>query len=315
MSFWHKILAQLSDALPIKIWFWRFTGIAAAMALVSVVQAERGPAEAQVFGNGIGPGASEFGLSTNSAPVDLVSASAYGNWAFGVLSTPPPGLGFLALTETALLVRLNDVRVQFGLSRINGSNELQKVARAHAVDMIERGFFDHVNPEGRGPGDRVGIIDRQFVGTTGENIARMGGSISKNENPLAAQFHQNWMESEGHRENILTEDWSAVGIGVAYREGNVVAVQLFGNEMVRLLRPAPTLVRRGQRLDLASAGIGAPAQLFDLWDPVRMVAIGRPLQISSGTIGAPVGTYNLRFYFPEGFTGFRIFNGPLLSVQ
>lgn len=251
--------------------------------------------------------------------LDIRSTEAYGNWAYSVLNTPPAGVGFMVMAEADILERANQVRGRAGLARVNGSAELQAVARVHAIDMMQRGFFNHVNPEGRGPADRVAIIDRSFIGTTGENIATIGGSITRDEISLASQFHNNWMSSDGHRQNILRGDWTALGVGVAYRDGKVVAVQVFGNEKARLAQPAPIRVGRGEGFDLRARGPGAPAQLFDLWDPVRMISAGRPEQIGNGLVrgafAVASGVYNIRFYFAEGAGRFEIFNGPQILVQ
>ncbi len=250
---------------------------------------------------------------------DIRSLESYGNWAYQVLAQPPTGIGFMANAEADILAQTNQTRAQSGLTSVIGSAQLQAVARVHAIDMLERGFFNHVNPEGRGPADRVGILDRSFIGTTGENIASKSGFFERDEAGLARQFHNNWMGSEGHRQNILRGNWTALGVGVAYRDGAVVAVQVFGNEKARLEQPAPISVRRGEGLDLRARGGNATPQLFDLWDPVRMRTVGRPMQIGSGLIDGALavaaGTYSVRFYFAEGAGRFQIFTGPRLIVR
>jgi uncharacterized protein YkwD len=49
--------------------------------------------------------------------------------------------------------------------------ELLPAARAHALDMLERGYVNHMTPGGLDPGDRVALLHRRLVGSVGENLA------------------------------------------------------------------------------------------------------------------------------------------------
>ncbi len=84
---------------------------------------------------------------------------------------------------------------------------LTDVAVAHSQDMIDRNFFDHVNPDGKGPGDRLtaaGYIWSAY----GENIAWVFS---------LDQFHEILFLSEtGHRQSMLSEAYLEVGIGLRY---------------------------------------------------------------------------------------------------
>jgi hypothetical protein len=71
---------------------------------------------------------------------------------------------------------------------------LTAAARAHSLDMATRNFFDHVNPDGQSPTDRAHAAG--YGGTAGENIA--GGYSTLD------AVHQAWMESVGHRKNVLS---------------------------------------------------------------------------------------------------------------
>lgn len=71
---------------------------------------------------------------------------------------------------------------------------LTTAARAHSLDMAQRDFFDHVNPDGLDPTDRVNAAG--YGGTAGENIAAGYSSID--------EVHAAWLESLGHRKNVLS---------------------------------------------------------------------------------------------------------------
>jgi uncharacterized protein YkwD len=85
---------------------------------------------------------------------------------------------------------------------------LRCAARAHSKDMIDRKFFDHTNPSGEGPSQRVtktGFVWRSW----GENIAAG--------NATAAQTMQQWLTSAGHCQNLMNGGYRQIGVG--YRPG------------------------------------------------------------------------------------------------
>lgn len=95
-------------------------------------------------------------------------------------------------------------------------------ARAHAVDMATHDFFDHTNQQGQSPFDRMEAAGYQFT-TAGENIA--AGSDT------AEGTMQQWMNSTGHCENIMSGAFTDIGVGYAFDEGNQyqhIWVQNFG---------------------------------------------------------------------------------------
>lgn len=81
---------------------------------------------------------------------------------------------------------------------------LRCAARIHSKDMDERSFFDHTNPSGESPFDRMGLAGYSYF-TAGENIA--GGS------PDAAGTMDQWMNSDGHCSNIMNPDFTEIGVG------------------------------------------------------------------------------------------------------
>jgi len=100
----------------------------------------------------------------------------------------------------------NAVRAQRGLDPFAWDDRVAEAARKHSEDMAARGFFDHVNPDGDMPWDRLEAAGIPFR-AAGENIA--AGQTD------AIEAHHAWMNSEGHRNNILS-DLRALGVGVAF---------------------------------------------------------------------------------------------------
>ncbi len=112
-----------------------------------------------------------------------------------------------ASSEQQVLVLLNQIRQQHGLSNFTASTPLRNAARFHSADMLKRGFFDHDSPT-EAWGTRV---SRYVKGVTiGENIAWGTGSFGTPEG-LVTQ----WMNSPPHRRIILTAGLHRVGLGIA----------------------------------------------------------------------------------------------------
>lgn len=113
---------------------------------------------------------------------------------------------------------MNADRRANGLSDLKVSAAVTAVARSHAQDMVGRNFFSHTNPDGKTPSDRLEAAGISYS-AAGENIA-------KNTSVQAAET--SFMNSSGHRANILNSNYTTVGIGVAYDSaGNVYVVQDF----------------------------------------------------------------------------------------
>ncbi len=106
--------------------------------------------------------------------------------------------------EGALLILLNNERINTGLKPLKSDLKLKEVALAHGQDMFKRGYFSHINPENLSPFDRLEKAGIQFL-AAGENLAFA---------PTVETAHQGLMQSPGHKANILSPDFGKVGIGV-----------------------------------------------------------------------------------------------------
>lgn len=112
-----------------------------------------------------------------------------------------------AVDETAekeMFFLVNAQRQQNGKRPLAMNALLQKVARAHARDMLERGYFSHYTPEGLSPFDRMAQYEVAYS-FAGENLAF---------SPNVQLAMQGLMNSPGHRENILSPHFGKIGIGV-----------------------------------------------------------------------------------------------------
>jgi uncharacterized protein YkwD len=99
---------------------------------------------------------------------------------------------------------------------------LLPVARDYSRRMAEEHFFSHNDPDGRTVRERVGEADIKWR-MVGENLAYSNGYV----NPVAASLH-GWMESPGHRANILEPDYRLTAIGAWIgSDGTVFFTEIF----------------------------------------------------------------------------------------
>lgn len=110
-------------------------------------------------------------------------------------------------TESQVLVLLNDIRHQHGLSTLRGSVALRNSARAHSSDMLKHGYFEH-NSRSESFDKRI----RRYLKSplVGENIAWGTGEYGTAEGIVHL-----WMHSPSHRHIILMPSLHRVGLGVA----------------------------------------------------------------------------------------------------
>lgn len=140
-----------------------------------------------------------------------------------------PFLGILHLPEVedAVCRLSNDVRRNHGFSFLEKDGALRTIARAHCDDMLRRKFFSHVNPDGLSPKDRVIPSFPRPIYRLGENIWKSFNQPLTDPELLARLIVDTWMKSPGHRDNILRPDFTHLNVGVAVRNREIFATQLF----------------------------------------------------------------------------------------
>lgn len=106
--------------------------------------------------------------------------------------------------EQSMFTLVNNERTTRGLKALIFSESLAQVGRDHCKDMFKRGYFSHHTPEGLSPFDRMEQANITFT-YGGENLALA---------PNSSLAMKGLMESEGHRENILSKNFGKVGVGV-----------------------------------------------------------------------------------------------------
>lgn len=128
--------------------------------------------------------------------------------------------------EERIHERVNAIRSEHDLSQLDHDDEIASTARTYSHDMGERDYFSHVSPEGESPADRLDEYPSE-CSAVGENLALVGTRGAADADEIAERVVQGWMNSEGHRENILTARWDSQGIGVYIDGDRVYATQNF----------------------------------------------------------------------------------------
>lgn len=115
----------------------------------------------------------------------------------------PSGSSVLAI-EREVVELVNQIRASYGLGKLTLNEELSRVARIKAEDMAKNRYFSHTSPTYGSPFDMIRSFGISYR-TAGENIA-MGYSTAK-------AVVDAWMNSEGHRANILNASFTQIGVG------------------------------------------------------------------------------------------------------
>jgi len=131
---------------------------------------------------------------------------------------------------------INIERQDYGLSPLSYDTQLADIARAHSQDMAERNYFSHYNPEGDGPTERAikagypvhkeqgggwysdGIAENIYQNNLYDGITYYDNVPEydwNSQSEIASSTVTGWMNSPGHRQNILSSSYDKEGIGVA----------------------------------------------------------------------------------------------------
>jgi len=156
-------------------------------------------------------------------------------------STPSPEPINVTWLETRVHELINAQRTKNGLNELRWNDALANAARKHSVDMATRNYIAHDSPEGHDLTWRYTQEGFVCLSTYGENInqewtfdttwysTRVGATIEwKTQEQIAQNIVADWMNSEGHRKNILMPAFGTEGIGIAVTsEGKVYANEDF----------------------------------------------------------------------------------------
>jgi uncharacterized protein YkwD len=173
-------------------------------------------------------------------PVTTPAVEGYsnlGSWKASCLDILPPATyqnPSLAAWADEVFTRVNTARTGAGLPALARSHGLDRIAQAQARDMALRNYFSHTNPDGQLPWDRLamaGLKDYASVHATSD-IAYNGVAENAAKGQESAEAIVNgWLQSPGHRANLMNSRYGYVGTGVYYDptdlEMPIHAIQLY----------------------------------------------------------------------------------------
>nr|WP_303647559.1 CAP domain-containing protein [Haloarchaeobius amylolyticus] len=128
-----------------------------------------------------------------------------------------------AAIEAAIHAQVNDVRAERGLRPLVFDSSLAEVSRYHSGDMAENDYVGHVSPAGESVLDRYLEFrydcriraDGESVVYGGENVFYVSFTgVNYSDEDIATRAVEGWMNSTGHRENLLSDYWYREGVGV-----------------------------------------------------------------------------------------------------
>ncbi|OEH92873.1 hypothetical protein BFG57_02240 [Bacillus solimangrovi] len=125
--------------------------------------------------------------------------------------------------EKEIFFLTNKERVKQGLKPFILDVNVSKVAQIKSADMYNKSYFDHTSPTYGSPFEMMKQFNIEYI-AAGENIAAGYSS--------AVEVTNGWMKSQGHRENILNEDFTRIGIGYYEADNNyrTYYTQLFSKQ-------------------------------------------------------------------------------------
>jgi len=229
---------------------------------------------------------------------------------------------FADISSQALANLTNETRQDYGLAILNTNPKLEAAAQQKAQDMINKGYFAHFSPSGTSPWYWMTQSGYQYK-YAGENLAI---NFIDSQEALNA-----WMDSTGHRENILNPNYKEIGIAVvtgkfdASGQDKTVVVQLFGSPSItatkKETKPAtkttPTKTETAQKPSVAAETTTALTQnkeVENLSTTPTTTESKIPLNVAIATNKKLVHTvdrsfsYGISFLGIIGVTGVSIFS-------
>ena len=152
-------------------------------------------------------------VSSGEGAISLEGAAGLESPAQGAPSGCAASDANAAQFATEVLALVNQERAANGLGAVTLNAQLTQAAQGHSFDMGCNFFLSHTGSDGSDPGARIDATGYYWL-TWGENVAA-GYST-----PAAAM--NGWMNSPGHRANILDGSFTEMGIGYAYNSGDTV---------------------------------------------------------------------------------------------
>jgi len=182
------------------------------------------------------------------------------------------------LTQAGVIQWTNVQREERGLAPLRESKDLNAAALLKAKDILAGQYFEHISPSGEGVKDLVELVGYEFI-AIGENLAL--GNF-KDDQALV----QGWMDSPGHRANILNQQYQEIGVAVLQIEfegrSTWLAVQHFGLPLSACPRPSEDLeaeiIENREQLESLQAALSGLKEEIESMKPKRGEAYSQKVE-------------------------------------
>ncbi len=173
-----------------------------------------------------------------------------------VAIAPAASVEASAITAPTIISLANAARREGGLAELTPNSLLSQAAQNKANDMMSRQYFSHNTPTGETPWTFIKAVGYSYV-SAGENLAT---NFREAESVQAA-----WMNSPGHRANIMNATFQEIGIGISQGTFNgsetTIVVQMFGTPIAQKVEmpTTPTAVEKPAPAAAAPTPVVTPA--------------------------------------------------------
>lgn len=206
----------------------------------------------------------------------------------------------------ALLRATNAARAAAGVAPLAPDPELARAAQAHAADMCDRAYVEHLAPEGFDPSHRLGVLARRRIGSAAENIA-----YSRHVEAVGADHLMGlWRKSPPHWRNLVNPSHALAGVGAVRNGQRTYAVALYGRPAGALGADLPFQLHEEAALVRALARSSPPVDSFSLTDPTSERLLAAPAPADSPPRLAR-GVYELRPRRALGLGRVEVLWGPI----
>jgi hypothetical protein len=205
-------------------------------------------------------------------------------------------------------------------------DRLRTIARDHSAAMYEQRLLGHVLADGVGPGQRVAHQHRTLFALIAENVVFQQNGLNGD---LADRLVQRWMESPGHRRNILAP-YEVLEIGCHGDRTIMFCTQLFASSVARLTTRIPFRHAPGDELTIRlaerpaeglaghrdRAGGAHRVSLAPAGETPSDSGVAMERGVARLTLPSSAGLYELHLWTPEadGSLRYEVVGGPFICV-
>ena len=173
----------------------------------------------------------------------------------------------LRVVEKAIVHHTNKERQKHNLSKVRGNNQLVKAARSHADWCAGRNRMTHNGRGGSQPWERARqagypsqVVSENMWQQHGRNNTTYGSRFRwQGDWQFGKAAVITWMNSPGHRANLLNPRWTEIGVGLSRHNAHTMLVQMFGDE------PAPLPKIKLPSVKKSSKPKGEPYAHYHNW--------------------------------------------------